>query len=256
MNVLIVEDEPLLSRRLEGLLKELDPQIQIAGVTVSVAQTLEWLARNQPPDLVFMDIELGDGRSFDILAKTGTPIPVIFTTAYDEFAVQAFRVNSIDYLLKPLKKAELEDALSKFYTWRRSKDTLATLQAKFTALLEAVNPVQKTFRTRFLVKRGQQMTSIEVSDIALFTAHNGLNYLVTRSNKRYLVEYPLDDIEQQLDPAHFFRANRKTILSSGVIKGIHPEPYSKLLVETDLPLDAPIIISRERAKEFKEWLGE
>ncbi|GAA4324123.1 LytTR family DNA-binding domain-containing protein [Flaviaesturariibacter amylovorans] len=253
MNILIVEDEPLLRRRLQSLLEDLDPEARVTGHTGSVQQTVEWLQRNEAPDLIFLDIELGDGRAFDILERHPVTSPLIFVTAYDEFAVRAFRVNSLDYLLKPVRREELAAALGKFRQWQRSREAVAGLQDQLEALLHSLQPARP--RTRFLVRRGQKMRSVEVADVAYIMVHNSLQYIVTRDNQRFLIDHSIDDLERELDGQRFFRANRQVILAHDIIANVQPEPHSKLRVEVTVPFDGPIMISRNRAKEFREWMG-
>jgi len=255
MQVLIVEDELLLSRRLKNLLFEIDSNIQIAGVTASVEETVRWLRNHSLPELIFMDIELGDGKSFDILKQLKIDVPVIFTTAYDEFALQAFKVNSIDYLLKPIKKDELQAAIDKFKKFNRPAGEDETT-SKIDMLLEALNPQKNKFRERFLIRKGHKMISVDIKYVAYFTIHNTLNYLITCDKQRFMIDYTLDELEAMLDPSIFFRANRQFILTRQIIQSILPWFNSKLKVELNQQTDDEIIISREKAKQFKEWMGE
>jgi len=255
MQVLIVEDELLLSRRLKNLLGEVDSEIEIAGMTASVDETVRWLQSHPLPELIFLDIELGDGKSFDILKQLKIDVPVIFTTAYDEFALQAFKVNSIDYLLKPIKKDELQAAIDKFKKFNRhsAKDETAS---KIDRLLLALNPQKGKFRERFLIKKGHKMISVDINDVGYFTIHNTINYLITRDKQRFIIDYTLDELEAMLDPSIFFRANRQFIITRQIIQSILPWFNSKLKVELHQQTDDDIIISREKAKQFKEWMGE
>lgn len=256
MNVLIVEDEALLSRRLKSLLLEINPGMHIQGITTSVKDTLQWLQEHPAPDLMLMDIELGDGRSFDVLRQTNVDIPVIFITAYDEFAIQAFKVNSIDYLLKPVKKEELKAALEKFEEYLQRKDHGAGMAGRLKAILELLSKPEPGYRERFLIKKGQKMISVETENIACLMVYNTLNYILTFDRQKYIVEYSMDELENMLDPSQFFRANRQFIISRKMVSAIHPDVYSKLKIETSIPLDTEIIISRDKAKEFKEWMGQ
>ncbi|RYZ00147.1 MAG: response regulator transcription factor [Chitinophagaceae bacterium] len=254
MNVLIVEDEPLLSRRLQALLAELEPGARVLGSPISVQQTVEWLEQHGTPDLLFLDIELSDGRAFDILERYPVDCPLIFVTAYDEFAVRAFRLNSLDYLLKPLRKEELAAALEKYRQWQRSREAVEALQDKLDSLLHSLQP--PALRTRFLVRRGQKMRSVDITDVAYFMVHNSLQYLVTRGNQRFLIDRSIDELEAELDPKRFFRANRQVILAHDIIAGVLPETHSKLRVEITMPFDGELMISRGRARDFREWMGE
>lgn len=252
MKLLIVEDEQLLARQLTKMLLSLEPGAEIIGQTNSIESTVDWLRNNEMPDIIFMDIELADGQCFAIFEKFPLKSPVIFTTAYDEYVLKAFKVNSIDYLLKPIKPGELKTALEK---WKeiaapRSMDILKSL----------VNDLVKTkdaavYRERFLVKQGQKMISVSTGEIAFFNAKNTLNYITTKSKQKFLLDYTLDDIEQLVEPKKFFRANRQFIVSHDIITAIHPWFNGKLKVETRVAPDDEIIISREKASQFREWMG-
>jgi two-component system, LytTR family, response regulator LytT len=253
MKVLIVEDEVLLARQLKNLLLALEPGLEIAGQTNSIDTTVQWLQQNGAPELIFMDIELADGQCFEIFSQVKVKSPVIFTTAYDEFALRAFKVNSIDYLLKPISSLELRKALDK---WRElynaNQQTVIPVESLVKQLQTAV---ASNYRDRFLVKQGQKMLSVNASDIAYFFARNALSFLITRSNQKYVIEYTLDDIEQFIHPKQFFRANRQFILAHDMIIAIHPWFNGKLKLDIKLPTDSEILISREKAPIFKEWMG-
>ncbi len=252
MRLLIVEDEQLLARQLTKLVLTLEPEMEIAGQTNSIETTVEWLNNNEAPDLVLMDIELADGQCFEIFNQFRVKSPVIFTTAYDEYVLRAFKVNSIDYLLKPIKPAELRSALDK---WKEltAVQPMNGLRFLLNDLIKARD--SESYRKRFLVKKGQQMISVDTSEIAFFTAKNTLNYITTKSKQRFLLDYTLDDVEQLVEPSHFFRANRQFILAHDVISAFHPWFNGKLKVETRLPAEDDIIISREKAPQFREWMG-
>ncbi len=252
MRLLIVEDEQLLARQLTKLVLTLEPEMEIAGQTNSIETTVEWLNNNEAPDLVLMDIELADGQCFEIFNQFRVKSPVIFTTAYDEYVLRAFKVNSIDYLLKPIKPAELRSALDK---WKEltAVQPMNGLRFLLNDLIKARD--SESYRKRFLVKKGQQMISVDTSEIAFFTAKNTLNYITTKSKQRFLLDYTLDDVEQLVEPSHFFRANRQFILAHDVISAFHPWFNGKLKVETRLPTEDDIIISREKAPQFREWMG-
>lgn len=255
MDVLIIEDEGLLARRLKAMLEELDSSIRIKGMLSSVKDTLDWLAGHEQPDIIFMDIELADGRCFDIFEKTTIQAPVIFTTAYDEFTLKAFKVNSVDYLLKPVTKEELKRAWEKFLAIHYKSNSNA-LREQFRNLLKSIAPgVKNKYRERFLVKKGQKMISVDVGDIAYVTIRNSVCFLVTREKQKLAVDYTLDEIEEMLDEKKFYRVNRQFILAHDIIVAVHPWFNSKLKVETSVPADEDIIVSRERSASFKEWLG-
>ena len=256
MRLLIVEDERLLAQQLTRLLMDLEPGAQIVGQTGSIEATLEWLNNNAAPDLILMDIELADGQCFEIFNRFPVKSPVIFTTAYDEYALRAFKVNSIDYLLKPIKMEDLRSALNK---WKELQSAtagshpLADIQALVNDLVSAREA--KVYRDRFLVKQGQKMISVNTGDVAFFNAKNTLNFLPTRSKQKFLLDYTLDQVEQLVPPKTFFRANGQYILAHDIIKAFHPWFNGKLKVETTIPMEEEIIISREKAPQFRAWMG-
>ena len=253
MQVMIVEDEKLLAKRLQNILQTVEPTAKVVAVTHSVEESVEWLQLNKAPDLILMDIELADGQSFDIFQKVEVESPVIFTTAYDEYAIKAFKVNSIDYLLKPIKEEELTAALAKL---KRSKQV--PVSESIDALLSALTEMhgKKDFRSRFLVKQGQKMISIDVGDIAYIFSENGFSFLRTKDNQKYILDYSMDELENELSPKIFFRANRQYILSQHSITAIHPWFNQKLKVEVKPETDEHIIISRDKANAFKTWMEE
>lgn len=251
MRVLIVEDESLLVKRLIKLLADVEPKAMVAGSTNSIASTIHWLSGNEKPDLILMDIELADGQSFEIFEKTQVKTPVIFTTAYDEFALKAFKVNSIDYLLKPVKEEDLKRALDKLKELRDTGE-----QEGIQNLLEQMRHLKTLpYRERILVRAGQKMISVTVDDIGTFFTQNSLSYLLTKDKQKYMVDYTLDEIERSLDPKKFFRVNRQHILSHDVINVVHPWFNGKLKVDISLRSGEHIIVSRDKAPLFKEWLG-
>ncbi len=253
MRVLIVEDELLLARRLLNLLLEIEPGVSIAGITSSVQETVHWLKENNAPDLMLMDIELADGQSFDLFQYVEVKTPIIFTTAYDEYAVKAFKLNSVDYLLKPIKEAELRHAIGKY------KNSAQAVLAKTNVeeIIAAVKFIeqQHAYRTRFLIKQGPKMLSIDVQEVAFICSVKGFSYLRTKQNQKYIIEYSLDELEKSLPPRHFFRANRSYILNSSSVVAIHSWFNQKLKVDITPDPGEQIIISRDKAPAFKAWMG-
>lgn len=243
----------LLAKRLKKLLLDAEPSATIAGMTHSVMETVEWLRTHTQPDLILMDIELADGQSFDIFHQVEVKAPVIFTTAYDEHAIRAFKVNSIDYLLKPIKESDLKQALEKFRSLLPDKPGRSSLDE----LLATVKMLeqQHAYRERFLVRQGQKLLSIDVADIAYIFSEKGLSFLCTRQNQKYVLEYTLDELEKSLSPKTFFRANRGYILSSQCIDAVHTWFNQKLKVDVKPEAGEPVIVSREKAGSFKTWLG-
>lgn len=253
MKLLVVEDEQLLARQLIKLVKELRPDAEVTGQTNSIESTVEWLSKNEKPDLILMDIELADGQCFSIFQRADITCPIVFTTAYDEFALKAFTVNSIDYLLKPIKKEDLNRALNKFDLLISEKGNAGVKSLKSFVDKMILNPRQ--YRERFLVKQGQKMVSIPIEEVAFFSAKNTLNFIHTKSKQKFVIDYTLDEIEEMVEPNNFFRANRQYILLNDIITEIHPWFHGKLKIEISLPVEDEIIISREKASSFKEWMG-
>jgi DNA-binding LytR/AlgR family response regulator len=247
MRVLIIEDEPLAAQALAALLTRLRPATHLLASLGSVEEAVEWLREQPAPDVLFCDIHLSDGNSFDIFRQVAVGAPVIFTTAYDAYAIQAFQVNSVDYLLKPLQVAQVERALQKYETLN---------PATRPAAVENVQRlVHATPRSRFLVKTGQALKAIPVDDVAYFLAEEGVVFLVTYPGKRFIIADTLDQLESQVDPQHFFRINRQVILSIGAVQEIRPYFKGRLVLQVAPPIvGEALVVSAGRAPAFKHWL--
>lgn len=254
MKVLIIEDEAPAFRRLQKVLEEIKSTIEIVEVIDSVEDSVRWLRNHAAPELIFMDIQLSDGISFEIFEKIKIKSPVIFTTAFDEYMLRAFKVNSIDYLLKPIKKEDLAHSLRKYAGMKEAFSANDT--GDLNELIRHIHLNDQKYKTRFLVKKGEQLVSVQSDDIAFFFARNGIIHLQTSEGKVYLVDFTLDELEKQLDPDHFYRANRQFILHFTAIKTVHKWYKSKLLIEPMQSLDEKIIVSAEKASAFKQWLGD
>ena len=253
MKVLIIEDEAPAFRRLQKLLEEIDSTIEIVEVFDGVKEAVKWLSHHEAPDLIFMDIQLSDGLSFEIFDQVTLSKPVIFTTAFDEYMLKAFKVNSIDYLLKPINKDELQQSLEKY---KNLKSQFTTDESpSIQELIKNIRLDDRKFKSRFLVKMGEKMMSVETEDILCFYAQSGLVYLRTRAGKKYLMDQTLDDISKELDPEKYYRANRQYILNYSAIEAVHKFGKSKLLVETSFEHEEQIVVSSEKATAFKQWLG-
>lgn len=254
MKILIIEDEAPAFRRLQKVLDEIDPALEIVEVIDSVEDAVKWLNHHVAPDLILMDIQLSDGISFEIFDKVKINKPVIFTTAFDEYMLRAFKVNSIDYLLKPIKKEELARSLDKY---RSLKDAFAPPEndVDLNALIRKINIGDKKYKSRFLIRRGEQLISIETSEIAYFQAKKGLVYLCVFSGRKHLTDLTLDEILRQTDPEQFYRINRQFIISFKSISATHKYHKGKLLVELVLKTDEHLTVSAERASDFRNWLG-
>ncbi|RRB03859.1 LytR/AlgR family response regulator transcription factor [Larkinella rosea] len=260
MNVVIVEDESLSIQRLERLLNEYDPTIQVMGLIPSVAKAIEWFQKQSPaqqPDLVFMDIHLEDGSAFRIIEKINLLIPIIFTTAYNSYAIQAFKANSIDYLLKPIDEAELTAAIDKFKWTQQRQESVVAEQANWSSLLSWREGSGKApFKDRFMVTVGPKVKSIEVSQISYFFYEEKTTYLTTKDGQNLVVEYSLDKIASLLNPHEFFRVNRAYLVSLASIGSIHTYSGSKFKLELQPSARHEVFVSPDRLSDFKIWLGK
>jgi DNA-binding LytR/AlgR family response regulator len=254
MRVLIIEDEPLLAGQLKKMISEMEPAVETVAITHTIAESVRLLQQPPQPELILMDIELADGQSFDIFQQVQIGSSVIFITAYDEYAIKAFRLNGIDYLLKPVNKEELKAALNKFHQVQQRQDISGSIQALFHEI-QKLQQQSRGYRERFLIKSGTKMISVDVQDIAYIISENAFSYLHTQ-NQKYIVDYTLDELENMLSPKQYFRANRKCILNSKSVVAIRPWFNQKLIVEVKPATAENIIISREKANRFKSWLGE
>lgn len=254
MNVLIVEDELPTRRLLTDMVLKARPNWQIAGTTGSVEETIEWMDKNPGPDLIFMDIQLSDGSSFEIFDKTDIKSLVIFTTAYDEYAIQAFKVNSIDYLLKPINQKKLEAAIEKFE--RLYQTATPTPELDYQALKEMLTSEDQNYRSRLITNVVDGFKKIDVKDIAWLVSSNKITSAVTFDGHDHVVDFTLDKLEKELDPKYFFRANRQYILNIEAIRKVENWFNGKLVVKTHPDIKEKIVVSRERAKNFKDWINQ
>lgn len=248
---MIIEDEQHAGERLQQLLIGLDQRAEVLSILESVKEAVQWFQTNTPPDLMFLDIHLADGSSFEIFNEVTIDCPVVFTTAYDQYALKAFEVNSVDYLLKPIDKDDLSRALKKFEKQYARKDRF-----DYSALTQLINRPTENYKQRFLVNKGSSLVPVSTSEIAYIHTDNGLVYLKTLSNVRYVLNYKLEELEQMLDPKTFFRANRQFITSSASILKVHPFFNGKLKIEVQPSFPSDIVVSRLKATDFKAWLGE
>ncbi len=249
MKALIIEDEEFAAKRLEKLVMELAPEITIEAQLNSVESGTKWFSENQQPDLIFLDIQLNDGYGFDILDGLEDHPPIIFTTAYNEFAIRGFKYNGLDYLLKPIVKDDLKGALEKFRKNITKKQNGST--ENITQLKQFF---QKEYKHRFMVKVGNMFKSFNVEDIAYFKSNEGLIYLHTHKAQVYPIEYSIDQLEDILNPVHFFRINRKYMVSVKAVMEIHSYFNSRLLLKLLPKEEEQVIVSRERTTNFKKWL--
>lgn len=253
MNVLIIEDEEPAAERLQKLLKEMLPEAVILNCIVSIASAIDWFVNNQSADLIFCDIQLSDGLSFEIFKKVEVQCPVIFITAYDQYAINAFKVNSIDYLLKPVKKNELQLAVDKFKKHYFNKKNIVT---DFNHFFEAYDFLENKYKSRFISRYGEHIKTIKTEEVAYFFTHNKINFLHTFEGRRYPVDFNLESLETLLDPKNFFRINRQYIISINAIKEMFSYSKSRILIKLDPPAKDEAIVSTERSGDFKLWLGD
>lgn len=251
MTVLIIEDEIQAARRLESLLSGADDTIVIVGHTDSVKSSIKWLTSHPDPDLIFMDIQLGDGLSFEIFEGVTVRSPVIFTTAYDEYALKAFKVNSIDYILKPVDQSELGAALKKFKNLTGSESFSRSIIDNIGQVVEMLT---KKHKERFVIKIGEHLRTIDVKDIAYFFSQDKASFCVTAGSRNYIIDFTLDQLQDMVDPQVFFRISRKYLVSAKAIIDIINYSNSRLRLVLKGTDDSGIIVARERVQEFKTWL--
>jgi two-component system response regulator LytT len=258
MRILIVEDEELAVKKIRKTLSEVDANANVVGVTDSILATTNWLQTNPSPDLILMDIELSDGQSFEIFNRVPVKSAVVFTTSYDEYALKAFKVNSIDYLLKPIQKEDLQAALNKYRQMKKmyagDNNNELSMDAIVKELQQKLQP--KEFRKRFLVKHGQKLVSIEIEEIAYFFSDGRLNFFKTYDNRKFVVDYTMDELEDMLDPERYFRISRSFYVSVNSIDQIHDYFGNRLLLHLKPAVDKESIVSREKVTEFKKWMGK
>jgi two-component system LytT family response regulator len=254
MKVIIVEDEHLTAERIQTLLNKIDPEISVLTVIDSVSKAVQWFGEHGSPDLIFMDIQLADGISFDIFDEAKVEAPVIFITAYQEYAIRAFKVNSVDYLLKPIEEGELRIALDKY---RNHFNQDVKLPKIGSDLLESIRQmISKPYKMRFMIKVGDHIKSVDVDDILFFYSQQKGTFIHTKDKRNYAVDYTLDGLGEMLDPAMFYRINRKYITSHKAIAELITLSGSKLKVRLVSSDDDQIFISRDRLATFKEWLDQ
>lgn len=275
MNILIIEDEEATARKLQRLLVQVAPTTILAGQLGSVEESVAWLRTNPMPELILMDIELADGQSFEIFNQVAVTCPVIFTTAYDEYALKAFKVNSIDYLLKPVREADLRAALAKLQALKQSlAGPDSGWQDSLIGLLRQLNPERagesgsatakpgapateaRAERTRFLVKQGQRMFSISIEQITYFYTRSKITFLKASDGQDWMIDYTMDELENMLNPQRFFRLNRQIIAELRSVEKVHLYFNGKLKVSLTPAFPEEVLVSREKAGDFKRWLGE
>ncbi len=250
MNVLIVEDESMAAKRLVTLLEKVNPNINVLAKLDSVKRAVKWLSENEA-DLLFFDIQLADGLSFEILEQIPVSSPIIFTTAFDEYAIQAFKLNSIDYLLKPIDPEELERALKKYQDRFGAQEQPPMNMA---LIEQAMKMMTKKFKERFVVKIGEHIHTIPTANTAYFFSQEKATYLQTSEKNRFIIDYTLEQVEQLVDPEKFFRINRKYLVSLEAVNDIVTYSNSRLRLVLKHTDDMDAIVSRDKVQDFKKWL--
>lgn len=251
MNIIIIEDEKPAARLLLRKVEKMG--IKVVTLLHSVEESVQWFQNNVHPDLIFLDIQLSDGLSFEIFESIDIKSAVIFTTAYDEYALRAFKLNSIDYLLKPIDEEDLEAAVNKFKDRNSITPNLSLDFEMIKRML--VNPIDRTFKKRFTIKIGQQLKMISIEEVECFYSENKGTYLHTFDNRNYLLDTTLEQLETELDPNDFFRVSRKFIIPMKGIKEIQVYSNSRLKVLLSTYNEDEVIVSREKVTDFKNWLG-
>ena len=252
MKIVVIEDEHLAAKRLIELIHKYKADIEVLAKLDSVKKSVEWFNNQTHPDLVFMDIQLGDGLSFEIFEQTQLTCPIIFTTAYDEYAIRAFKVNSIDYLLKPIDFEDLSKAMAKFeQNFSISKEDTGIRPIQIEEILQQLT---RQYKNRFVVKVGLHIRPIEVSEIQYFYSMEKATFLCTSTNKNYSLDYSLDQIERLVDPKHFFRVSRKYFVHISAILEVIAYSNSRLRIQFKYSEIQDAIVSREKVSDFKNWL--
>ncbi|GJM28586.1 MAG: DNA-binding response regulator [Cyclobacteriaceae bacterium] len=255
MKVLIIEDESLAADKLERMILRYDQSINILDKLRSVEESRIWFQNNQPPDLLFMDIHLLDGTCFDLLDEIDISCPVIFTTAYQDFVFESFKVHSLDYLIKPVNYKKLQSSLEKFEKLF-SKAPGQEEATEYQQVMQALKSAGKDYKTRFLVKFGSRLLPIGIEQVGYFASRDRITFLITTEGKKYPISATLDELEASLDPSLFFRINRQLILHVQSIRQVHKYFNGRLKVDLNQQTEEEIMVSSRRASEFQQWLDK
>lgn len=252
MHILILEDEEQALNRLKKLILEVMPSAVIVGTASSIEETINWFQHNTMPDLIFMDIQLADGNSFQLFNRIKIVCPVIFTTAYEDYALQAFKVNSVDYLLKPIDVTDVKRAIDKLKLLQRSR----AFVVDYAEILKTIQPSEKKYKDRFVIKIGDTIKSLIIADIAYFYTENKSNFVCTNEGKRLPIDFNLDQVEQMLNPKNFFRINRQFIIGHHAIEEMKAHTRSRVIVKLNPPTKLDTVVAIDRAHDFRNWLSE
>jgi len=252
MRILILEDEEQALQRLQKMIFKVIPDAVILGTPCSIEEAITWFQNNPMPDLIFMDIQLADGTSFQVFKKIKITCPVIFTTAYENYALQAFKVNSVDYLLKPLDETDVKNAIDKLKLLQHS----GSAAVDYSGILDTLKIAQKKYKDRFIVKLGDTIKSLCIADIAYFYTENKTNFVCTNEGKRLPVDFTLDQVEEMLNPKNFFRINRQFIIGHHAIDEMKAHSRSRIIVKLLPAYKATTVVAVDRASDFRNWLSE
>jgi len=252
MKILILEDEEQALMRLQKIISNVVADAEIVGTGTSIEEAIKWFHANPMPDLIFIDIQLSDGNSFQVFNNITITCPVIFTTAYENYALQAFKVNSVDYLLKPIDESDVKRAVDKLKMLQSSR----ALNVDYSGILKAIQQPPKKFKDRFIIKIGDTIKSLRVTDIAYFYTENKTNFVCTNEGKRFPLDFNLDKIEEMLNPQNFFRINRQFIIGHHAIEEMKAHTRSRIIVKLSPPTRLDTIVAIDRAHDFRAWLSE
>ena len=247
MKIVILEDEGRAVNHLKRLIGEVAPQMELTGTFETVGEAISFLEQDPPVDLIFSDVQLADGTSFEIFSRIKVPCPIIFTTAYDTYAIEAFNTNGIDYLLKPIEAERLRQAIEK----ARQLSSGSSLDELLSRITQGDT---RSYKSRFMVKVGEKIKTIMTEDILAFYSFERTTFLFTRDRRNYIIDYSIEDLESLLDPGHYFRINRKYIVSIKACSQIIAWSNSRLKIDIEGIDDQKIVVARERVREFKHWL--
>lgn len=253
IKVLIIEDEEAAALRLQKMLHVISPELEVIGICESIVQSVEWLQQHTQPDLIFLDIQVSDGISFEIFNQVSVSCPIIVVTAYDAYALKAFEVNSIDYLLKPLRKELLESSILKFKKFRDHFSPHQMME-KVQQMLDVYQNGYLPYKSRFAVTKGDTLTTVQSDDIAYFYIEDKALFLVTHQKARYLINFSMEQLEEVMNPAAFFRVNRQCMVSIRAIEKVHTSFNYKLKLQLKPEAPFEVIVSANKTKEFRVWL--
>jgi len=250
MKTIIIEDEQFAAIRLESLIRAYDPTIEVIARLESVEESVKWFSTHPKPDLIFLDIHLEDGLSFSIFEKVKVDVPIIFTTAFDEYAIQAFKLKSIDYLLKPVNQEELGKAIAKYRDWTGDSKPSQDLKSLFDLIRDG----GKKYRERFSVVIGEKLKTIETKNISYFFSTAGITFVVMNDKHQYSLDQSLEKLMDETNPQEFFRINRQYLVSHKALANVHIYPKSRLKVELNPPVKEDVFVSIDKVVDFKEWM--